>query len=385
MLNKATNKQIEAAEALIPDIRSRAQEIERSRRLPQDIVQSFVDAELIQMAIADCYGGLESHPLDIMRTIELVSRADASAGWCLMNYQTAALICGSISPQWAKSIFDGAEPCIPSGVLAPTGRGERVDGGIQVSGSWSFGSGCPNANWFFGMTVIQAKESSAATGSPEMVMAIFSKEQFETVDNWHVSGLCGTGSGDVIVQDEFVPEGRWWSPQSPILVDEPLFRIPLSTIFPPCVASVSLGVADAALSEFERMLELSANGAAVNPLRNHPTAHSEFAQAEALIGSARSYVHEATAVMWQTVNEGMTLSHDDRRVARLAGAHAAAACAQAVDILFHSAGSSSILLDQPLQRYWRDANAITKHIQVSHKNFETMGRLRITGELDGQL
>ena len=109
MLNRSAQKQIEAAEALVPELKSRAEEIERLRQLPQDIVQSFVDAELVQMAIAECYGGLESHPLDIMRTIEIISSADASAGWCLMNYQTAAFICGSIAPEWARAVFDGAE------------------------------------------------------------------------------------------------------------------------------------------------------------------------------------------------------------------------------------------------------------------------------------
>ena len=229
------------------------------------------------------------------------------------------------------------------------------------------------------MTAIEAQKS------PQVVMALFSKEQFETIDNWNVSGLCGSGSGDVVVEDQFIPEGRWWTPQSDVVVDTALYRIPLSTIFPPCVASVSLGVADAALSEFEKLLRRNTTGGETNQLKDHPTIQADFARAEALIASARTYVHDTTSTMWQTASADISLSREERRAARLAGAHTAAVCAQAVDILFHSAGSSSILLEQPLQRYWRDANAVTKHIQVSYKNFETMGRLRITGVLDGQL
>ena len=167
--------------------------------------------DIAQAVIAECYGGLESHLLDIMKTIELASSADASAGWCLMNYQTAALICGSILPEWARLTLAADERCVPSGVLAPTGSGQRVDGAIKVSGRWSFGSGCPNANGFLRMVVIIAEESSSAKSPFEVVMAMFSMDQFKTIDNWNVPGLRCTDSGDVVVTDEFAPEGRSWT------------------------------------------------------------------------------------------------------------------------------------------------------------------------------
>ena len=117
----------------------------------------------------------------------------------------------------------------------------------------------------------------------------------------------------------------------------------------------------------------------------HPGIHADFARAEALVGSATSFIFSTVEAMWDSVCRGDSLSQEQRRLVRLAGTHAAASCAQAIDLLFDAAGSSSILLEQPLQRYWRDAHAVTKHIQVSRKNFETMGCLRLTGNLNGQL
>ena len=382
MLDSVVNKQVTAAEALAPAIKPRAGEIEAARQLPQDIAQSFLDADLVRMGIAKDYGGLESAPLDIIRTIVPIARADASAAWCLMNYQTAALISGFVSPDCGKEVFSNAETCIPSGVLAPVGRGQRVEGGIKVSGRWSFGSGCPNANWFFGMTVIQGDNDPA--DNTQVVMAMFSEDQFKTIDNWNVSGLSGSGSGDVVVEQAFVPEGRWWSLQEAPTLDGALFKIPLSTIFPPCVAAVSLGIAEAALDEFEQMLNAAESGHA-SPMLEHPGIHADFARAEALVGSATSFIFSTVEAMWDSVCRGDSLSQEQRRAVRLAGTHAAASCAQAIDLLFDAAGSSSILLEQPLQRYWRDAHAVTKHIQVSRKNFETMGCLRLTGNLNGQL
>jgi len=377
--------EIAAAASLAPTIASRAGEIERARRLPDDITQEFADTGLIQMAVAKRYGGLESHPLDIVETIELISQADASAGWCLMNYQTAALVSGVLTERWATEIFAGDERAIPSGVLAPTGKGRRVDDGIVVSGQWSFGSGCPGANWFFGMVIIAPDPVAASDTQPELVLAALSRDQFSTSDNWNVSGLCGTGSGDVIVDEQFVPNGRWYVPGAVPEIDTPLYRIPLSTTFPPTVAAVAIGTAAAALDTFENMLRGDAGKTGLSPLANHPTVQSDFARAEALIAAARHYVRTTTDAMWQAACNDEPVTENLRREARLAAAHATESSARAVDLLFSAAGSTSILLEQPLQRYWRDVHAITKHIQVSRKNFETMGGLRLTGSLTGQL
>ena len=69
-------------------------------------------------------------------------------------------------------------------------------------------------------------------------------------DNWQVSGLCGTGSGDFEFDDVFVPD-RFVHPQQP----EPtqpgtLYRLPTGSIYPWTVAVVPVGLARGALREF---------------------------------------------------------------------------------------------------------------------------------------
>ncbi len=36
-----------------------------------------------------------------------------------------------------------------------------------------------------------------------------------------------------------------------------------------------------------------------------------------------------------------------------------------------------------MQRYWRDVHATTQHMQIGIGNYESMGKLRLTGELEG--
>lgn len=386
-LSAVTNitDQLAAARAFIPELQERAPEFEKARSLPDDLVKRFADADLIQMAIAADYGGLESNPIDIMEVIEAISYGDASAGWCLMNYQTAALFSGIISETGGQEVFANEERTICGGVLVPVGKGRRVDGGIMASGRWSFGSGCVNANWFFGNTTIEPADGADTEAPPETLFLAFSRDQFSSDDNWHVAGLAGTGSHDVIVEEAFIPEGRWFAGTGAPIVDGPLYKIPASTIFPPCVAMVAIGIARAALESFETNLLNKVPIGSTNRVAEKPRTQIDVSLAEALIESSRSYVFKTTTDMWNAVASGQELTTEMRRCARLAACFAAANAAKAIDILFNAGGSSSIALGLPFQRYWRDVHAAVQHIQVSQNNLESMGRLRLTGTIEGPL
>jgi len=388
MRTERESPELRAARRLVPGIAARAREFEAARRLPDDIVRAFTDAELVQMAVPKRYGGLESDPIDLLRVIEEISFADGSAGWCLMNYQTTALASGLLPKHWGKAIFAGPEPAVPAGVLAPTGRGRRVEGGIVVNGRWGFASGCPGANWLLGTVAMETDDgdpAGATENTSAVVLPMFSSDQFVIHDTWHVSGLCGSGSHDVEVQEAFVPEGRWITLADPPTVDTPLFRIPIVSLFPPCVVAVALGIARAALESFAELAQRKVPAQRNKTLAERAGAQDDFARAEALIDAGRSYVFATTEALWDLVTHDQSVSVEARRRARLASCHAAASAARAVDLLYTAGGSSSIFSDNPLQRHWRDIHATTQHIQIAQGNYETMGRLRLTGVLDGPL
>lgn len=392
MPTEPESAELDSARRLVPQIAARAREIEAARRLPDEFVRAFADAGLVGMAVPTRYGGRESHPLDLLRVIEEISYADGSAGWCLMNYQTTALVSGILPKRWSEAIFAGSNPAVPAGVLAPTGRGRWVAGGIVVSGRWGFASGCPGANWLLGTAVMDRAGSdpqAVPERAPNVLLPIFSGDQFVIHDTWHVSGLCGSGSHDVEVGDAFVPEGRWITLGDPPAVDTPLFRIPIVSLFPPCVVAVALGIARAALESFAELARRKVPAQRSRPLAERATAQAEFAEAEALVAAGRSHVFETTEALWELAVRDQPMDAptgvETRRRARLASCHAAASAARAVDLLYTAGGSSSIFSDHPLQRHWRDVHAATQHIQIARGNYEAMGRLRLTDVLEGPL
>jgi alkylation response protein AidB-like acyl-CoA dehydrogenase len=148
---------------------------------------------------------------------------------------------------------------------------------------------------------------------------------------------------------------------------------------------VLIGIARSALHDFEARLLDKVAVTSSKRLAEKSAKQIDLAKAEALIESGRSYVLKTTAEMWEAVDNGEELTIELRRRVRLASCAAAASAAKAVDLIFNAGGASSISLQLPFQRYWRDVHAACQHFQVSQNNFEAMGRLRLTGELEGPL
>ncbi|MFX6182728.1 flavin-dependent monooxygenase, partial [Acinetobacter baumannii] len=56
--------------------------------------------------------------------------------------------------------------------------------------------------------------------------AVLPPEQVEIIDNWDVMGLVGTGSHDLKVSQQFVPEEWTFIRGGLPTIDEPLYRYP---------------------------------------------------------------------------------------------------------------------------------------------------------------
>ena len=212
------------------DARARADEIEEGRCLPQDLAGAMADAGVFRMLVPACHGGLEVHPREFVDVLRTLARADGATGWIGMIGATTGSLAATVREDWSERIW-GADPAvITCGVTAPLGRARRVDGGYRVTGRWPFGSASRNARWICGGASVVDDAGEAvvdARGRPELLLMVFDAADVHCHDNWRVSGLCGTGSGDIEVEDAFVPEGRCAPVSGRPHVDTPLFRFPL--------------------------------------------------------------------------------------------------------------------------------------------------------------
>ena len=99
-------KHLAAAIALAPLVAECSDEAERRRRLPDQLVEAFIDAGFFRMHLPRLLGGDEANFVDSQRAIEELARADASAGWNVMIGAGNGRYAAFMEPAAAHEIFD---------------------------------------------------------------------------------------------------------------------------------------------------------------------------------------------------------------------------------------------------------------------------------------
>ena len=194
-------------------------------------------------------------------------------------------------------------------------------------------------------------------------------------DTWDTSGLRGTGSHDIEVNNAFVPEGRWVVLGKRAQVDSPLYRFPTFGLLALGVSAVSIGIAQRAIDEFINLAGAKTPTGSSRSLANRPAVQKDLAQAQAKLASARAltaaYIDEA----WQQASAEGRLDQACKAKLRLAATNNAWSAVEVVDKLYHAAGGTAIYSKSKLQQCFRDVHVPTQHIMVAQPTYEVVGKI----------
>jgi alkylation response protein AidB-like acyl-CoA dehydrogenase len=374
---------VAAARAMRGELRGRADEIERARRIPADLSTTFARAGFFRMCVPEVYGGLELPPADTMYTIETLAQADGSSAWCVFIGATSGTVLALLPPDSARAIFHGPEVLL-GGVFAPRGKAVAEPGGFRVNGRWQWGSGTQNAHWVMGgCEVIRGGEPELLhNGTPRSRMMIAPASEIEFFDTWHVSGLCGTGSTDFAMNDLFVPDARAVGIGVDGPLERPLYAFPQFGLLAMGIAAVALGLARAAVDALVEIAGGKTPQGSARPLAARPAAQSDVSRAEALLRSARAFYYESIERAWDSACAQGRIEVEHRRDVRLATTHATRTGAEVVDLMYDLGGGTSVYHRSPLQRVFRDVHVATQHMMVSPATLELTGRLLFGLETD---
>lgn len=365
------------------ELRRRSSEIEAARQLPADIAARFAEAGFYRLCVPEAYGGVEADPLTLSRVIETLAEADGSAGWCVMICATTGL-CAAYMPEGAARHTFADPKFVIAGVFAPRGKASDEGDHYLVNGRWQWGSGSPNAKAIMGGCIVTKNGETVLTkhGVPDVRMMMVPIVETELMNNWDVSGLCGTGSQDFAFKNRRVPKAMGVGLMSDKPLARPLYAFPVFGMLAAGIASVMLGLARASITELVALAGGKTPEGHRKPLAQRNKTQEDVAEADAIVRSARAFFHEAIGAAWDQARKGDRLSLEAKRDLRLASTHAARSSLRAVDLMYHLGGGTSVYRTSPLQRIFRDVHVASQHMMVAPPTMETVGRLLLGQETD---
>ncbi len=354
------------AEALAPVLAARAAETDALRRLPDQTIADFQQAGFFRMLQPARWGGLEADPRTFFDVQMTVAAACPSSAWVLGVVGVHAWQLALFAEEAQEEVWGEDPSTLVSSSYAPTGKVLRVDGGYRVSGRWSFSSGCDHCRWVFlgGLVPPEAEDRP-----PEMRTFLLPRGDYRIDDTWHVAGLKGTGSKDIVVEGALVPEHRThrlvdgFKRRSPgnAVNTGPLYRLPFGQVFVRSVSTSAIGIAQGALDAYRSI-------AAKRIAAGDGSKVAEDGSAQIVCANAAATIDEVRLLLHRNLDEMMALARADqdipldRRVRfRADSARAVVRCAAAVDDLFAQSGGRAIFLDSPMLRYFLDVHAARAH------------------------
>ncbi|MGH3503312.1 MAG: acyl-CoA dehydrogenase family protein, partial [Nocardioidaceae bacterium] len=199
-----TGDTLAAVRALLPAITERAATADEGREVPEQTIRELVDAGVFRMLQPARYGGAETDPVSFYRVVRAISGACGSTGWLASVLGVHPWQVSLFSEQAQDDVWGGAADTLLSSAYAPVGRLTPVEGGYELSGHWSFSSGCGHASWALLGAVLVGEQ-----GRPvDFLTVLVPRSDYRIEDVWDVVGLRGTSSNDIVVEQATVPEHR---------------------------------------------------------------------------------------------------------------------------------------------------------------------------------
>lgn len=386
-LSEIPRSPLDRARGLRDLVRQRAARNETNRTLDAETVDALWQSGLMRVMNPPEAGG---QPADLRQWIEMweeLAWQDGSVGWIgIANFPATAFAAAYLPDAGFQEVFGEPDRRVTmGGQLAPNGQGQVIPGGYRLTGSWSFGSGTGHSAYVMGgfMPFRDGSPVMAASGLPDMQVAVMPRDEIEFLDGWHVTGLKATGSFDYRVEDVFVPRQRVF----PLLGREvlrggPIFGLGALPITAAGHASWALGVSRSALDDLRDLAASKQRMGDPTTLIEKPTFQRGFAHHESMWRAARGNVLATFGGVGDAMLRGGELTPLMRADMRLAATYATEAAREIVEFAHLQSGTAAIREGTRLERAFRDLYTGSQHAFISERTYLDAARILLGLDLD---
>lgn len=373
-LNAEAQELLEKVRAMQPVLAAEAAESERLRRPTDAAIDALEKSGVFRLLVPRSYGGLE-FDLDAFVEVGLtLGEVDVSLAWVTTFYIEHNWILCQFPEAFQKELFAGCDHVLAPATIAPTGEGQPVDGGYRLRGRWQWGTGSAHGSW-----VLVGAPSDPELGLASVRFFALPRDQVKIDDTWHVDGMCGTGSNDLLIEDVFVP-AQHTAPIPQLVAGQgegarlhksPLYRTPMIPVLSLAASMPIVGRARAVARSFQDRLREHVRLGSGTAQAAKPAAQMHLARGNVEARQAELLLRDvATEVM--ALRDQASLADRGRWAASLA--HAVHQSRRVIQDVALASGASIHFKRHPLQRALRDVNTATSHVV-----FDLDARLELYG------
>ena len=351
---------------LLPTFRERADEAERLRVVPEASVKELEETGFFRLLQPKRFDGLESDPIDFYTAVRDIASACGSTGWVSSVVGVHPWQVALFADEAQQAVWGSDTTTRLSSSYAPTGKAVQTEGGFQLSGKWSFSSGCDHCQWVLLGGLVFNAENQVVDFRTFMVP----RESYQIIDVWHMVGLSGTGSNDIVVDDVFIPEaftlsmgdtGRCFGPGQEQNTSD-LYKLPFHSIFTNTITTPIIGMATGAYNEHVEMQQKRTRAAYIGEKASlDPYAAVRIARASSEIDAAWALLVNNIREEQDFVSKGEKIPLTTRLKVRRDQVLGSQRALDAIDSLFEASGGRALANGTYLQRAWRDAHAGRVH------------------------
>ncbi|MEM7015900.1 MAG: acyl-CoA dehydrogenase family protein [Pseudomonadota bacterium] len=371
---------VTAAEQFLPTLRERSLEIDRLRHLPQDLSEAMAGEGFYRICAPEPLGGLDAGPLGLCKVCEKLAEANGSAAWCIFIGATSQYLFGALPESQRAKMLENPN-VITSGVFADSGtaRFEQRDGqpGYVINGHWRWGSGCHNAAWISGGIHEVDAQGEKVRREESITRAFFQPHEIDILDNWHVSGLRGSGSSDYLAEDVWLPAERMATLiEYTEFANLPIYHFPRFGLLSLPIGAIALGMARASVEEVRQVAQEKTPQGSRRTLAMRAGLHRDIAAYDTELRAAHALFYAEIERAWEHAQTALC-PLEQRLALRTANIHAVTASIKVIDKMYSVVGGTSVFESSCLQQHFRDVHVASQHMMVGEGVMELAGRVML--------
>lgn len=359
---------ISRARAMIPVLKERARKCVADRDVPVETIREFHEAGFFRILQPKRWGGYEMNPNVFFEVQKAIAEGCMSTGWMFGVVGCHPYELALFHDEAQREVWGEDNSTLASSSYQPVGKVTRVEGGFRLSGRWGFSTGSVHCGWvLLGSLVPPAEEG----GAPDMRTFLLPRSDY-TIDRdcWHVFGLQGTGSHDVIVDDVFVPEYRTHRAVDGFLCanpgqeenDAPLFSLPWAQVFVRSVSTAAFGGARAAVNAAIEIMQSRVSTNTGKAAKADPFLHAAIAKAHAQILEMETTLRLTFDELMGFAERGEAIPMEKRALFAYNSSTVVRRLADMVDDMVQLLGGRAIYMTSPILQPWLDLHAGRAHV-----------------------